>query len=155
ACHIMDPIYWALDLKYPIKVNGSSTLSNLYSPPHAQMVQYTFPAREKKGKVNMPEAKVYWYDGGLLPERPEELKPGQMMGDANGGIVFVGRKATMMTGCYRMSPTALPVTEMEHAQQPSPWIARVPGGNGVIWNTNAHAQDSIRAAKGSPAHRIE
>ena len=155
ACHIMDPIYWALDLKYPIKVNGSSTLSNLYSPPHAQMVQYTFPAREKKGKVNMPEVKVYWYDGGLLPERPEELKPGQMMGDSNGGIIFVGRKGKIMTGCYGMNPTLLPVTEMEHFQQPSPWISRVPGGNGDIWNTNAHEQDWIRAAKESPAHRIE
>lgn len=155
ACHIMDPIYWALDLKYPIKVNGSSTLSNLYSPPHAQMVQYTFPAREKKGKVNMPEVKVYWYDGGLLPERPEELKPGQMMGDSNGGIIFVGRKGKIMTGCYGMNPTLLPVSEMEHFQQPSPWISRVPGGNGDIWNTNAHEQDWIRAAKESPAHRIE
>src|SRR5690606_11405599 len=155
ACHIMDPLYWALDLKYPSKVNGSSTLSNLYSPPHAQMVQYTFPAREKKGKVNMPEVKVYWYDGGLLPERPEELKPGQMMGDSNGGIIFVGSKGKIMTGCYGMNPTLLPVSEMEHFQQPSPWISRVPGGNGDIWNTNAHEQDWIRAAKETPAHRIE
>ena len=31
ACHIMDPLYWALDLKYPTSVIGCSTLSNLYS----------------------------------------------------------------------------------------------------------------------------
>lgn len=155
ACHIMDPIYWALDLKYPNKVNGSSTLSNLYSPPHAQMVQYTFPARGKKGKVNMPEVKVYWYDGGLLPERPSELVPGQMMGDENGGIIFVGKKGKIMTGCYGMNPTLLPVSEMEHFKQPKPWIPRIPGGNGDIWNTNAHEQDWIRAAKESPNNRKE
>ena len=155
ACHIMDPIYWALDLKYPTKVNGSSTLSNLYSPPHAQMVQYTFPAREKKGQVNMPEVKVYWYDGGLLPERPTELAPGQMMGDSNGGIIFVGKKGKIMTGCYGMNPTLLPVTEMNHFTQPTPWIRRVPGGNGDIWNTNAHEQDWIRAAKESSRNRKE
>jgi len=155
ACHIMDPIYWALDLKYPTKVNGSSTLSNLYSPPHAQMVQYTFPAREKKGQVNMPEVKVYWYDGGLLPERPAELAPGQMMGDSNGGIIFVGKKGKIMTGCYGMNPTLLPVTEMDHFTQPTPWIPRVPGGNGDIWNTNAHEQDWIRAAKESSRNRKE
>ena len=86
ACHIMDPLYWALDLKYPISVIGSSTLSNLYSPPHAQIVTYTFPARPPKGNTKMPEVKVYWYDGGLMPPRPEELKDGQMMGDENGGI---------------------------------------------------------------------
>lgn len=155
ACHIMDPIYWALDLKYPTKVNGSSTLSNLYSPPHAQMVQYTFPSRQKKGKVNMPEVKVYWYDGGLLPERPEELAPGEMMGDENGGIIFVGKKGKIMTGCYGMNPTLLPLTDMEHFQQPEAWLPRVAGGNGDIWNTNAHEQDWIRAAKESPEHRTE
>mgnify|MGYP002537090774 FL=1 len=46
ACHIMDPLYWALELKYPTSVIGSSTLSNLYSPPHAQVVTYTFPEEE-------------------------------------------------------------------------------------------------------------
>lgn len=151
ACHIMDPIYWALDLRYPSKVNGSSTLSNLYSPPHAQMVQYTFPARAKKGLVNMPEVKVHWYDGGLVPERPAELAAGQMMGDENGGIIFVGKKGKIMTGCYGMNPTLLPVTDMNHFQQPKPWIPRIPGGNGDIWSTNAHEQDWIRAAK-EPAH---
>src|SRR5690625_6867543 len=62
ACHIMDPVYWALDLKYPISVTGSSTLSNLYSPPHAEIVEYTFPERPKIKNVNMPEVKVIWYE---------------------------------------------------------------------------------------------
>lgn len=155
ACHIMDPVYWALDLKYPIKVHGSSTLSNLYSPPHAQMVQYTFPERESKGNVKMPEVKVIWYDGGLLPERPAELVPGQMMGDANGGVIFIGTKGKIMTGCYGMNPTLLPLSEMEHFQEPKAWIPRIKGGNGDIWNTNAHEQDWIRAAKEPALGRVE
>ena len=104
ACHIMDPLYWALDLKYPISVEASSTLANLYSPPQAQMVTYKFPARPARGKVKMPELTVYWYDGGLTPQRPEELKDGEMMGDENGGIIFVGTKGKIMTGCYGMNP---------------------------------------------------
>jgi len=155
ACHIMDPIYWALDLKYPIKVNGSSTLSNLYSPPHAQMVQYTFPKRDKKKKVKMPEVTVYWYDGGLKPERPVELDPGMMMGDENGGILFIGKKGKIMTGCYGMNPTLLPLSEMQHFEQPTPWIPRVKGGNGDIWSTNAHEQEWVRAAKESAGNRLE
>lgn len=155
ACHIMDPVYWALGLKYPTKVNGSSTLSNLYSPPHAEMVKYSFPARAKMGKVNMPEVDVYWYDGGLRPERPEELKDGAMMGDENGGIIFVGKKGKIMTGCYGMNPTLLPVENMAHFEKPKPWIPRVPGGNGDIWSTNAHEQDWIRAAKESKGNRKE
>ena len=155
ACHIMDPLYWALDLKYPTSVIGSSTLSNLYSPPHAQIVTYTFPARPPKGNVKMPEVKVYWYDGGLMPPRPEELKDGQMMGDENGGIIFIGTKGKIMTGCYGMNPTLLPVSDMEHFNQPKPTIPRVKGGNGDIWSTNAHEQDWIRACKESPENRTE
>ena len=102
ACHIMDPICWALNIKYPKSVIASSTLSNLYSPPHAEIITYTFPARPKKGKVNMPEVKVTWYDGGLMPPRPSELKDGEMMGDENGGIIFIGTKGKIMTGCYGM-----------------------------------------------------
>ena len=155
ACHIMDPLYWALDLRYPISVIGSSTLSNLYSPPHAQIVTYTFPERPARGNVKMPEVKVYWYDGGLMPPRPEELKDGQMMGDENGGILFIGTRGKIMTGCYGMNPTLLPVTDMDHFNQPKPTIPRVKGGNGNIWDTNAHEQDWIRACKESPENRVE
>lgn len=155
ACHIMDPIYWALDLKYPIKVNGSSTLSNLYSPPHAEIVKYTFPARGRIGQVNMPEVTVHWYDGGLLPDRPTELAPGMMMGDESGGIIFVGKKGKIMTGCYGMNPTLLPASRMDNFNKPKAWIPRVPGGNGNIWTSNAHEQDWIRASKESKANRKE
>lgn len=155
ACHIMDPIYWALDLKYPTSVGGSSTLSNLYSPPHAQMVEYTFPARTRKGNVNMPEVKVNWYDGGLLPTRPKELADGEMMGDSNGGILFIGSKGKIMTGCYGMNPTLLPKEKMKDFKKPTPTIPRIPGGNGDIWSTNAHEQDWIRACKEDPNNRTE
>ncbi len=155
ACHIMDPVFWALDLKYPTKVIGSSTLCNIDSPPHAQIVTYTFPARKAKGKVKMPEVKVHWYDGGLLPPRPEELADGEMMGDENGGIIFIGTKGKIMTGCYGMNPTLLPVSKMKDFKQPTPTIPRVPGGNGDIWSTNAHEQDWIRACKESASSRTE
>ncbi|MDR0995402.1 MAG: Gfo/Idh/MocA family oxidoreductase [Tannerella sp.] len=155
ACHIMDPLYWALDLKYPTSVIASSTLCNLYSPPYAQMITYTFPARPPKGNVKMPEVKVHWYDGGLMPPRPAELPDGQMMGDENGGLLFIGTKGKIMTGCYGMNPTLLPASEMQYFKQPEPSIPRVKGGHGNIWDTNAHEQDWIRACKESPDNRRE
>ena len=155
ACHIMDPIYWALDLKYPTSVIGSSTLSNLYSPPTAQIVTYTFPARKPKGNINMPEVKVYWYDGGLMPPRPAELKDGEMMGDDNGGLIFIGSKGKIMTGCYGSAATLLPKSAMLNFKQPSPSLPRIKGGNGDIWSTNAHEQDWIRACKETPGNRLE
>ena len=157
ACHIMDPVFLALDLKYPIKVIGSSTLCNIDSPPHAQIVEYTFPARDNRKKVAMPEVKVKWFDGGLLPPRPEELKDGEMMGDENGGIIFIGTKGKIMTGCYGINPTLLPLSRMETFEQPSPSIPRIKGGTAKriedIWESNAHEQDWIRACKESPGNR--
>lgn len=155
ACHIMDPLFWALDLKYPTSVSASSTLVNLYSPPQAEKITYKFPARPSKGKVGMPKVTVHWYDGGLLPERPEELEDGEMMGDENGGIILVGTKGKIMTGCYGMNPTLLPTSRMRDFKQPEPTIPRIKGGNGNIWNTNAHEQDWIRACKESPENRVE
>ncbi|MGV8095911.1 MAG: Gfo/Idh/MocA family protein [Mangrovibacterium sp.] len=155
ACHILDPVYWALDLKYPIRVIGSSTLSNLYSPPTAQTVSYTFPARKPKGEVKMPEVSVHWYDGGLMPPRPEELKDGEMMGDENGGLIFIGTKGKIMTGCYGMNPTLLPKSAMAHFNQPEPTIPRIKNGDKDVWSTNCHEQDWIRACKESTANRKE
>ena len=44
---------------------------------------------------------------------------------------------------------------MDHFNQPKPSIPRVKGGNGNIWDTNAHEQDWIRACKESPENRVE
>jgi hypothetical protein len=78
-----------------------------------------------------------------------------MMGDSNGGIIFVGTKGKIMTGCYGMNPTLLPKSEMAHFEEPRPKIPRIPGGNGDIWSTNAHEQDWIRACKEPADSRVE
>ncbi len=103
----------------------------------------------------MPEVKVLWYDGGLLPDRPEELNDGEMMGDSNGGIILIGTKGKIMTGCYGMNPTLLPTSRMADFTAPDPTIPRVKGGNGDIWSTNAHEQDWIRACKEPASSRKE
>ena len=158
ACHIMDPVFWALNLKYPSKVIGSSTLCNIESPPHAQIVEYTFPERQTVRNVKMPEVKLSWYDGGLLPPRPEELADGEMMGDENGGIIFIGTKGKIMTGCYGVNPTLLPKSKMNGFKQPTPTLPRLKDGIGEkiedVWGSTAHEQDWIRACKESPETRI-
>src|SRR5690625_4045286 len=106
ACHVIDPVFWALDLGYPTKVEATSTLLNMDSPPHAEIVEYTFPARKSRLGLGMPEVKIRWYDGGLLPERPEGLPPGDVLGkDSGGGLLFEGTKGILMTSYYGMHPT--------------------------------------------------
>ena len=66
ACHILHPVFKGLKLKYPVKVQGSSTLLLTDCAPNAEMVKIIFPERqaEKNIKMKLPEVEVVWYDGG-------------------------------------------------------------------------------------------
>jgi len=150
ACHIMDPIFKALNLKYPDQVQASSTRLNTESPPVAEIVNYVFPKRGTQPKVE-----VSWYDGGLLPPRPEELPDNDIMGrDRNGGCLFIGEKGKLMTGCYGKDPTLLPYSRMKDFTPPPKRLRRPEEVTGLKWNNGAHEQDWIRACKESPEHRI-
>jgi hypothetical protein len=102
----------------------------------------------------MPEVKVVWYDGGFLPERPAELKEGEMLGDENGGLLFIGTKGKIMTGCYGTKPTLLPRSKMESFTEPAASIPRIKNAEKGPWS-NVHEQDWIRACKESPESRNE
>ena len=107
ACHILHPVFKGLKLGYPTKVQGSSTLLLSESCPTAQTVKFVFPARDNMPKVAMPEVEVYWYDGGLMPTRPEGLPAGKDLNVKGGGAIFYGTKDTLICGCYGADPYTL------------------------------------------------
>ena len=107
ACHILHPVFKALQLGYPTKVQGSSTALLTDCAPQAQMVTYVFPERGKKDKVKLPEVTVTWYDGGLTPPRPDGLEPGKNLNDNGGGCIFYGTKDVLICGCYGVNPYLL------------------------------------------------
>ncbi|MDP4207085.1 MAG: Gfo/Idh/MocA family oxidoreductase, partial [Bacteroidota bacterium] len=126
GCHILDPVFKALKLKNPVAVEASSTPMTIESLPSAQKITWWFPSRDNLPKVAMPEVKVHWYDGGLLPERPQELAPGIDLGqDPNGGLIIVGAKGKIMCGVSGANPTLLPVEEMSHFNQPEKSLRRI------------------------------
>ena len=106
ACHILHPVFKALQLGYPTKVQGSSTALLTDCAPQAQMVTYVFPERGKKDKVKLPEVTVTWYDGGLTPPRPDGLEPGKNLNDNGGGCIFYGTKDVPI--CYLAVCPTLP-----------------------------------------------
>ncbi len=150
ACHILDPVYRALELEFPDAIDGSSTLLNTESAPQAEKVKFSFPARSRKGKVKMPAVDVYWYDGGLLPDRPEGLNDGEsLLSDTMGGCLFVGTKDTLLCDTGGFHPRLLSgrVPDVE------PYLRRIPGAIGYV--DGPHEQDWIRACKESPENRLE
>jgi len=150
ACHVLDPVYQSLKLGYPEKVQGSSTKINTESAPQAETVEFSFAARNNMPKVNMPEVKVHWYDGGLLPDRPDLLPEGvNLMADGLGGCIFFGSKDTLITGCGGFNARLLSGRKPEV----TPYLRRVPGAVGYV--DGPHEQDWIRACKESPENRVE
>lgn len=65
-------------------------------------------------------------DGGIQPERPEELGPNEVFGDGGNGTLFIGTKGKMMCGTYGANPQLLPTkkTKETTVKQVQP---RVPG----------------------------
>ncbi len=150
ACHVLDPIYQALKLGYPTKVQGSSSLINIESPPQSEQVEFTFPARDNMPKVAMPEVKVYWYDGGLFPHRPDLLPDGtDLMRDGLGGCLFIGSKDTLLTDCGGFNPRLL----SGRVPNVSQTLRRVPGATGYF--DGFHEQDWVRACKEPVENRVE
>jgi hypothetical protein len=148
ACHVLHPVFMGLKLGYPTKAQGSSTLLLTDCAPNAQMVNLTFPEREKqKGvKMNLPEVDVTWYDGGLQPKKPEGWPAGKNMNDAGGGVIFHGTKDKLICGCYGKDPWLL-----------SGRTPNVPKTLRRVENAmqGGHKQDWIRACKESPENRVQ
>ncbi len=144
ACHILHPVFKALKLGYPTKAQGSSTMLLRDCAPQAQRVKLTFPARPKHGKLNMPEVEVYWYDGGMMPDRPAGYPDGKpLMLEGGGLVIFHGTKDTLLCGCYGQNPWLL------SGRVPN----NVPKTQREI--TVSHEQDWIRACKESAANRVK
>jgi predicted dehydrogenase len=119
ACHVLDPVFWSLKLKYPTSVEASCTKVNNETFPLASIVRYQFPARE-----GMPPVKVNWYDGGLKPEKPEAL--GEMqIGQAPSNVLFLGSKGVLRCGEYGDSPHLFPLSLMRSYKRPPHTLKRI------------------------------
>jgi hypothetical protein len=142
ACHILHPVFEALQLGYPTKVQGSSTLLLQDCAPTAQKVKLVYPERESNLKVALPELEVHWFDGGIEPLKPEGWPEGRNMNHRGGGVLFYGTKDTLVCGCYGADPWLLSgnVPNVRKTER------RV--------ETN-HMMDWVRACKESPENRVE
>ena len=149
GCHILDPVFQALKLKYPVSIQGSSSQVNTESPPVASRIRYEFPGRENMPRLPMPPVTLFWYDGGLRPDRPDDLEDGQGMGDWNGGALFIGSKGKISCGLFGDNYHIFPKEVRENISDPAPSIRRVKGGTDGHWN------DWVRACKESPDSRVE
>ena len=136
--HNLAPVFSALKLGAPACVYASSTPVFEETLPLACIVHYEFPARG-----DLPAAKVHWYDGGLLPPRPEELEDGREL-NREDGILFVGEKGKMLVeGWGGESPRLIPESAMRAYKRPPKTLPRSVG----------HHREWVEACQGGPVPR--
>ena len=115
---LVEPAFRVLNLQYISDVQASvgtvyvDEFKQGYFPesvPPSSHVTMNFPKTDKtKGPV-----KVHWMDGGIQPERPEELGPNEVFGDGGNGVLFIGTKGKMMCGTYGADPQIITnITEL-------------------------------------------
>ncbi len=131
GCHLVEAPFRVLGLQYAKDVQAS--VGTVYvgefkqghfpdSCPPSSHITLTFPKTKKtKGDVT-----VHWMDGGIQPERPEELGPNERFGDDGNGTLFIGTKGKMMASTYSSNPLLLPTSRTKEVTVKQT-IARVPG----------------------------
>lgn len=137
--HNLAPVFSALKLGAPTSVSASSTAVYEETLPLASIVHYEFPARDKSytgGPITL-----HWYDGGMMPPRPEELEEGRELSRED-GLIFVGDKGKMyVEGWGGESPRLIPEAKMQSYKRPAKTLPRSIG----------HHAEWIRACKeGTP-----
>ncbi|OAV42591.1 Gfo/Idh/MocA family protein [Lewinella sp. 4G2] len=121
GCHIIDTPFYILELGYPDSAEASVAQYysqnwtpdyNPHTAPMAEKIIMKFPARGKsiEGNGPKPPVKLIWTDGGILPERPEELASDEAMGSGGGGIILEGTKGKLMTDTYGDNSRLLPLS---------------------------------------------
>lgn len=129
ACHIIEPPFRVLGLGYPTEVEASvgsvyvDEFKRGYFPESCPPSSHIIMTFIKSGKP----IKFHWMDGGILPERPEELGPNEMMGDGGNGVIMVGSKGKMMCSTYGANPQLLPTSKTKEVTVPQKY-KRVTGG---------------------------
>ena len=139
GCHIIDPIFWGLDLGHAATVEAEfESPHNDETAPVWSIVRYTFPARGNRGPV-----KFTWYDGGKLP--PPELSDGAVAKGADGrvrmdnGIIVVGEKGRLLSD-RRAGYKLLPEKDWPQRPQVPQTLPESPG----------HHEEWINACRGGP-----
>jgi predicted dehydrogenase len=101
GAHLIDHAYWGLDLGFPTVIETVSTPFNNACFPMATKTYYEFPARGSK-----PPVRMTWYDGGLMPARPEEMGDTPLNGE--GGALLIGTKGKLMYDTYGQNSRLFP-----------------------------------------------
>ncbi|WP_373071579.1 Gfo/Idh/MocA family protein [Zeaxanthinibacter enoshimensis] len=130
GCHIMETPFSVLDLGYPTEAEASCTtnwVGDFVEADYNESCPSSSIVRLKFDTPNHGPIGLNWYDGGIMPDLPDELKDGETIGDTGGGTVFYGSKGILVTDVYSRNARILPSSMMDLLNKPKPYLERIEG----------------------------
>ena len=164
TCHVIDPVFWALDLVAPSSVTAQITRD--YDPktdsdtfPRGSVIKYRFPAKGNRGPVI-----IFWHDGIETIPRPEGLDKDRtvpptgaiVLGD-KGGITYGSHGAgglrifpEAQMKAYKLPEKTIPRAKSHHAD----WLEAIKAGKPAGSNFDYGGPLSELALLGNIAQRF-
>ena len=127
ACHYMDVVHWALELRRPLAVEASGPPVDAEHTPSRLTVVFEYPARR-----NQPPVKLTWSVG---TNKPDEAVHAKLPEKWDNGVLFVGTKGMLLTDYSRH--VLLPEKDFADFKRPEPFIPKSIG----------HHREWIKACK--------
>jgi len=114
-CHVVDPVFWALDLGSPLTIQAQA---KNFDPkvhgdtfPRGCIIKYVFPAKGNRGPVTL-----HWYTGNEQMPRPEGLEPGRTVPET--GAIVLGDSGGITYGSHGAGGVRVfPETKMRAYQE--------------------------------------
>lgn len=92
GCHLLDPVFGALELTAPTSVVAAHDGTNNEVWPGPETVTYTFPGTKRTAGSSL---QIHWRDGGLMPPRELAQMPDSME-LPKAGSLFLGEEGVMV-----------------------------------------------------------
>jgi len=125
TCHVVDPVFWALDLGAPTTIQAQvkdwnpATQGDAF--PKGDLITYTFPAKGQRGPITL-----HWYSGTERIPRPPELEEDKK--EVGTGAVVIGDKGKIVYGSHGAGGVRLiPQSRMDEYQRPPRTLPRLRG----------------------------
>tara|TARA_R110000868_G_scaffold82956_7_gene234075 strand:+ start:57908 stop:59332 length:1425 start_codon:yes stop_codon:yes gene_type:complete len=148
GCHIMETPFSALGLGYPTEAEASCTtnwVGDFVEADYSASCPASSIIRLKFNTEAQGDIELNWYDGGLKPKLPDELKDGETIGNSDGGSVFYGTKGILVCDTYSKNARLLPSETMAMFNPPKPTLTRIEG------DTSGHAMNFVNGCiNGTP-----
>lgn len=135
TCHVVDPVFWALDLGAPKSIQAKvpdydfKTQGDAY--PKGEIITYEFAGKGNRGPVLM-----HWYSGTQHIPQPPEMESDDK--PVRTGAVVLGDKGTIVYGSHGAGGVRLlPQKKMDEYKRPAKTIPRV----------KEHHQDWLQAIR--------